>query len=101
MTFEEIVTTSIGQNVYLSGSIDALGNWDTNNAVALSADEYTSGDNLWYVDVSLPAGTSLQYKYFIVQSDGSVSWEADPNHSFTVPAECGVTTATLDDHWQS
>jgi len=101
VTFEEIVTTEIGQDVYLSGSIDQLGSWETNDAVALSADEYTSADHLWFVNLSLPAGTTFQYKYIIKQSDGSITWEADPNHSYTVPALCGVTTATLDDEWQS
>lgn len=100
VTFNERVTTVWGENVFLVGSISALGSWDTNSAVALSADRYTSSDPLWYVTVSLPAGTSFEYKYIKKETDGSVVWESDPNRSYTVPKACGVTTATVNDSWR-
>jgi glucoamylase len=100
VTFDEIVSTYIGENVYLVGSIAALGSWNTNNAIALSAQDYTSNNNLWYVAVNLAAGTSFQYKFFKKESNGSIVWESDPNRSYTVPAECGVTTAAINDSWR-
>ncbi|KAJ3529831.1 hypothetical protein NM208_g9587 [Fusarium decemcellulare] len=42
VTFEELVTTQFGDTIKIVGSIDALGNWDTSKAIALSASEYTS-----------------------------------------------------------
>ena len=99
VTFNERKTTTFGQTVKIVGNIAALGNWNTANAVALSATGYTSSNPVWSATVSLPAGQAIQYKYIVVNSDGSVTWEADPNHSYTVPATC-ATTATKSDSWQ-
>lgn len=100
MTFDAIVTTNYGENVYIAGSVAALGSWDTSSAVALSADKYTSSNHLWYGTVTLPAGQSIQYKYIKKESDGSIVWESDPNRSYQVPKSCGVTTAEVDDTWR-
>lgn len=101
VTFDLIATTEYGQNMFLSGSISALGDWDTSDAVALSAADYTADDNLWFVTVDFPAGESFEYKYILVESDGSVVWADGDNESYTVPSECGVSTATVNDTWDS
>ncbi|GIJ99501.1 hypothetical protein Aspvir_001633 [Aspergillus viridinutans] len=98
--FEELVTTTYGENIYLTGSISQLGNWDTSSAIALSASKYTSSNPEWYVTVTLPVGTSLQYKFFKKESDGSIVWESDPNRSYTVPTGCAGTTVTASDTWR-
>lgn len=100
VTFDLTATTTYGENIKLSGSIDALGDWDTSNAVALSASAYTSSNPLWFVTVSLPAGTVFQYKYIRVESDGTIEWESDPNRSYTVPAACSTTAVTENDTWR-
>ncbi|KAL7919963.1 glycoside hydrolase family 15 protein [Trichoderma austrokoningii] len=100
VTFDEIVTTIFGQTIKIAGSVPALGNWNTNDAVALSADDYTSSNHLWNVDVSFAPGTVIQYKYINVASNGDVTWEADPNHTYTVPAT-GATAVTVNNSWQS
>ena len=43
--------------------------------------------------------TGTRYKYINVASDGTVTWEADPNHTYTVPATC-ATAATINNTWQ-
>ncbi|KAG2412514.1 glucoamylase precursor [Aspergillus terreus] len=100
VTFDEIATTTYGENVYVVGSISQLGSWDTSKAVALSASKYTSSNNLWYVTVTLPAGTTFQYKFIRVSSSGSVTWESDPNRSYTVPSACGTSTAVVNTTWR-
>lgn len=100
VTFDEIATTTYGENVFIVGSISQLGNWDTADAIALSASQYTSSDNLWFVTIDLPAGTTFQYKYIRKETDGSIVWESDPNRSYTVPAQCGETSATENDTWR-
>ncbi|KAL3435065.1 Six-hairpin glycosidase-like protein [Aspergillus tetrazonus] len=100
VTFNVIATTTYGENIYIVGSISQLGNWDTGNAVALSASKYTSSNNLWYVDIDLPAGTAFEYKYIRKETDGSIVWESDPNRSYTVPSSCGASTATESDTWR-
>ncbi|KAJ5742037.1 hypothetical protein N7533_011446 [Penicillium manginii] len=99
--FKEIVTTSVGQQIYLSGSISQLGSWDTSSAIALSADQYTSSNHLWYVQVTIPVGSSFEYK-FIEETTGSssVTWESDPNRSYTVPTGCSGSTATVTATWR-
>lgn len=99
VTFNELASTQPGENIYISGSISQLGSWNTNNAVALSAQAYTSDHNIWYVQIKLPPNTSFQYKYFRKESDGTINWESDPNRSYTVPGNC-AGTATEADSWR-
>jgi alpha-amylase len=93
VTFNEYATTSYGQNVFVVGSIPALGNWAPGSAVALSLAGYPT----WSVSVSLPTGTSFQYKYIKKNPDGSVTWESDPNRSYTTGSG---STATINDSWR-
>ena len=48
------------------------------------------------VTVNLPANTNIQYKY-LRKLNGQVTWESDPNNSFTTPASGSYT---LDDSWR-
>jgi hypothetical protein len=93
MTFNENATTSFGQNVFVVGSIPALGNWAPGSAVALSSASYP----VWSGTVTLPAGTAFQYKYLKKNTDGSVTWESDPNRSYTTGTGA---TATVNDTWR-
>ncbi|KAH8110895.1 glycoside hydrolase family 13 protein, partial [Phellopilus nigrolimitatus] len=81
MTFQENATTVFGENIFLVGSIAELGNWNTDDAVALSSAAYP----VWVVTVSLPVSTSFTYKFIRKESDGSVEWESDPNRSGIAP----------------
>ncbi|GAB7352422.1 hypothetical protein MBLNU459_g2841t2 [Dothideomycetes sp. NU459] len=100
VTFDETVTTTYGETIKLVGSISQLGSWNTANAVTLSASKYTTSNPLWYVTVQLAPGTVLQYKYINVASSGTVTYEADPNHTYTVPSGC-QSTATVSNTWQT
>lgn len=99
--FKELVTTSYGQDIYISGSISQLGTWGTSKAIALSASSYTSSNPLWQVTVTLPVGTTFQYK-FLKKTAGSsaVTWESDPDRRYTVPTGCSGTTATVTASWK-
>lgn len=99
VTFNEKVTTSYGQTVKLVGSIAALGNWAPASGVTLSASKYTSSNPTWYTTIALPQGVSFAYKYVVVNSDGSVRWESDPNRSYAVASTC-ASTATINDTWR-
>ncbi|EAA27730.2 carbohydrate-binding module family 20 protein [Neurospora crassa] len=99
VTFNEKVTTSYGQTVKVVGSIAALGNWAPASGVTLSAKQYSSSNPLWSTTIALPQGTSFKYKYVVVNSDGSVKWENDPDRSYAVGTDC-ASTATLDDTWR-
>ncbi|KUJ13234.1 starch-binding glucan 1,4-alpha-glucosidase [Mollisia scopiformis] len=99
VTFDELVTTTYGETIKIAGSVASLGDWDTLDAVALSASSYTSSNPLWDVALSFAPGTVIQYKFINVASDGTVTWEADPNHTYTVPATCATAT-TVSSSWQ-
>ncbi|KAJ5382473.1 Carbohydrate binding module family 20 [Penicillium concentricum] len=100
VTFNELVTTTYGQNIFLVGSISQLGSWSTSSAIALSAGSYTSSNPLWTASVSLPVGTTFTYKFFKKGADGSITWESDPNRSYTVPAACAGTAVTENTTWR-
>lgn len=99
VTFNEIVTTAFGDTIKIVGNVPALGNWDVGSAVALSASDYTSSSHLWHGTISLTAGIVIQYKFINVASGGSVTWESDPNHTYTVPVTC-TSTAAVSNSWQ-
>ncbi|KAJ9157608.1 Alpha-amylase A type-3 [Pleurostoma richardsiae] len=98
ITFNELVTTTYGTTVKIVGNTGVLGSWDTSKAVALSASQYTSSNPLWSGTVSgLTSKSVVEYKFIKVDSSGTVTWEADPNHTLTVPC----AAATVSSSWQS
>ncbi len=86
-TFNVYATTFWGQNVFVVGNVTELGNWNTNQGVALSAANYPT----WSGGVSLPASTSIQYKYIKKDQYGNVVWESGSNRVFTTPSSGSVT----------
>ncbi|OBT63701.1 hypothetical protein VE03_06159 [Pseudogymnoascus sp. 23342-1-I1] len=99
VTFNELVTTVVGQTIKVAGSIAELGSWSTSSAVALSASAYTNASPLWSTTITLAAGTTFTYKFINVASSGAVSWESDPNRSYTVPTSC-AKTAIVSNTWR-
>ncbi|KAF8996428.1 glycoside hydrolase [Cyathus striatus] len=94
VSFQETATTTFGENIFLVGSISQLGTWAPASAIALSSASYPT----WAVTVSLPAGTTFQYKFIRKESDGTVNWESDPNRQATVSTS--GTTQTLSTSWR-
>jgi alpha-amylase len=92
VTFNSNTTTTFGQNVFVVGSIPALGSWNPASAIPLSSANYP----VWSTTATLPASTSFQYKYIKKNPDGSITWESDPNRS----ASTGTGALTLNDSWR-
>ncbi|CAA7262982.1 unnamed protein product [Cyclocybe aegerita] len=92
VTFNVFATTQFGENIFLTGSLDALKGWSPDNALALSAANYPT----WSITVTLPASTIFEYKY-IRKFNGAVTWESDPNNSNTTPA---IGSFTINDTWR-
>ncbi|MFE9818744.1 carbohydrate-binding module family 20 domain-containing protein [Streptomyces sp. NPDC005773] len=88
-------TTQLGQNIYVTGNQAALGNWNPASAPKLDPATYP----VWKLDVSLPAGTSFEYKYVRKDASGNVTWESGANRTATVPASGKV--ALTADVWRS
>ncbi|MCD0444311.1 alpha amylase C-terminal domain-containing protein [Glycomyces sp. A-F 0318] len=77
-----VTGTSVGDEVYIVGSLPQLGNWTAVASGHLSGADYP----YWKGAVEVPAGTTFQYKYVIVRSNGSYTWESTGNRTATVPA---------------
>jgi alpha-amylase len=90
-TFDEYASTTSGTNVYVVGSIPALGSWDTSKAIKLSS----SGYPVWSGEVSVPANTSFQFKYLKKDASGNVTWESNPNRSATTAG----SAVSLSNSW--
>ncbi|MFR9794467.1 carbohydrate-binding module family 20 domain-containing protein [Streptomyces sp. MS06] len=93
-SFAVNATTVYGQNIYVVGDISALGGWNTSSALPMSSATYP----VWTLDLSLPAGTSFQYKYIRKDGSGNVTWESGANRTATVPSSGKVT---LNDTWRN
>ncbi|MCX4472427.1 alpha-amylase family glycosyl hydrolase [Micromonospora sp. NBC_01655] len=92
-SFHATVTTSYGQNVYVVGSVAALGGWNPANAVLLSSADYPT----WRATLNLPPNTVVEYKYLKKNPDGTVTWESGGNRTFTTPSS---GTRTNNDTWR-
>ncbi|GAB4195253.1 MAG: alpha-amylase AmyA [Wenzhouxiangellaceae bacterium] len=92
--------TFMGQDVYLTGSVHELSQWSTgvNSAIGPFFNQIIKQYPSWYYDVSLPAGTTVQFKFIKVDSVGNVTWEGGNNHVYTVPAS---GTGTVEVNWQN
>ncbi|KAI0379111.1 carbohydrate-binding module family 20 protein [Hypomontagnella monticulosa] len=100
LTFNQAVVTTYGETIKMVGSISELGSWNVANAPAMSAAKYTASKPLWTYTLNLAPGRQFEYKFVKVSSSGAVTWESDPNRSYTVPSSCGLTTTSVDTTWR-
>lgn len=98
-TVKNATPTNPGDYIFLTGSTVELGNWSQptptfdNTVGPLLCPNYPN----WFLNVSVPAGRTIQFKFVKIASDGTVSWENGSNHSYTVPPS-GVGSVTVN--WQ-
>lgn len=90
-TFDEYAPTTSGTDVYVVGSLPALGGWDTSKAVKLSS----SGYPVWSGEVSVPVNTSFTFKYIKKDASGNVTWESNADRSATT----ATSAVSLDNSW--
>lgn len=98
VSFTHRITTVPGETIKIAGNTTQLGNWNPSNAPALSASSYTSSNPVWTIKLSMPAGSTVSYKYVKVSSGGAATWESDPNRSYSVPS-CQAS-ASVSTTWQ-
>ncbi|CAH2044473.1 unnamed protein product [Thlaspi arvense] len=86
-----------GEHVAMFGSAKEIGSWKKKSPL-------TWTENGWVCDLELSGGQALEYKFVIVQRDGSLSWESGGNRvlrlpnsgSFSVVCHWDATRETLD-----
>jgi hypothetical protein len=88
--------TNPGDYIYVTGSTVELGNWGTTFQTAVGPMLTPNYPN-WFLNVALPAGQTVQFKFIDIQANGNVVWENGSNHSYTVPSS-GTGSVTVN--WQ-
>jgi glycosidase len=83
--------------IMISGSVAELGNWATTFNGAIGPVTIPSTGN-GLLTISVPAGAALQFKFMVLHSDGTFTYESGANHTYTVPAT-GIGTAAVT--WQN
>ena len=79
-----------------SGNLAELGSWSTTwNGADGPAVIPSAGSAL--LTVSVPAGAKAEFKFLVLHSDKTVTWESGANHSYTIPAS-GVGAVSVS--WQ-
>lgn len=87
------------------GNVSELGEWNVQRAIPLSADRFTQSRPRWIGRVKgLRPGQVMEYKFVKTREAANggteVEWEADPNHTLTVPAGC-ETEVVVSGRWQT
>jgi len=95
-TVNNATPTNPGDYIFVTGNTVELGNWGTTFPTAIGPMLAPNYPN-WFLNVALPAGQTVQYKFIDIQANGNVVWENGANHSYTVPAS-GTSAVTVN--WQ-
>lgn len=91
VTFWLIENTYYGENVYMTGNVSALGDWNASAGYSLNAGLYTSDENLWFATVKgLEPGVTMEYKFYKIEPGNSVTFEGGENRVYAVPTACPV-----------
>jgi glycosidase len=88
--------TNTGDYIFVTGNTVELGNWATTFQTAIGPMLDPNYPN-WFLDVSLPAGQNVQFKFIDIQANGNVVWENGSNHSYSVPTS---GTGSVNVSWQ-
>ena len=86
-----------GDYIFLTGNTVELGQWATTWDGAVGPMLAPNSPN-WFLNVSVPAGQTIQFKFIKIASNGAVTWEAGSNHTFTVPTN---GTGFVNANWQN
>lgn len=96
-TVNNATPTNPGDYIFVTGSTIELGNWGTTFDTAIGPMLDPNYPN-WFLNASLPAGTSVQFKFIKIAANGSVTWENGSNHQYTVPTS---GTGFVNVNWQN
>jgi glycosidase len=84
-TVNNATPTSTGDYIFLTGAGVELGNWGTTFDSAIGPMLDPNYPN-WFLNASVPAGTTIQFKFIKIAANGTVTWENGSNHTYTVPS---------------
>ena len=88
--------TQVGDYIFLTGNTIELGQWNATWDGAVGPMLTPNYPN-WFINASMPAGQTIQFKFIKIAANGAVTWEAGNNHQYTVPTS---GTASVNVNWQ-
>jgi hypothetical protein len=95
--------TSPGQDVWITGNIDTLGNWNPAAGVVLAGTPIAGmWTGVWRGTFVVPQGMNIQFKATVLDAQGNtLQWEPDlqtgsRNREFRVPNQ---SSATITGNW--
>jgi len=89
--------TTFGQELFVSGNCEELGEWTKEKAVPLF---HEGKEDFWSINVTLPLSESertINYKYFVSRSGGVDFWEPETNHSIVLGASKSPSCVEIAD----
>ena len=90
--------TNYGENIYIVGNIPELGNWDPDNCTeALLNPNYPE----WFLPVSVPDGTQIEFKFIKKDSTGAITWESGENRVITSSPDSAGSVDTELYYWRN
>ncbi|HEY0404453.1 MAG TPA: alpha-amylase family glycosyl hydrolase [Pyrinomonadaceae bacterium] len=89
--------TQTGDYIFLTGNTIELGNWATTWDGA-TGPMLTPNYPNWFLNASVPAGQTIQFKFIKIAAGGAVTWEGGANHTYTVPMS---GTGFVNVNWQN
>ncbi|WP_394960035.1 alpha-amylase family glycosyl hydrolase [Candidatus Allofournierella merdavium] len=96
--FHVQANTAMGENIYIVGNIPELGSWDPNNCTeAMLNPNYPE----WFLPVSVPAGTQIEFKFIKKDANGTVTWESGENRVITSSSSSAGSIDTEVYTWRS
>lgn len=95
-TVNNAISTNVGDYIFLTGNTVELGNWGTTFDTAIGPMLDPNYPN-WFLNVSVPAGQTIQFKFIKIAANGTVTWENGSNHMYTVP---NSGTGSVNVNWQ-
>lgn len=96
--FHVQANTVMGENIYIVGNIPELGNWDPDKCTeAMLNPNYPE----WFLPVSVPAGTTIEFKFIKKDANGTVTWESGENRVITSSPESAGSIDTEVYTWRS
>lgn len=84
--------TKPGQGISMCGDHEAIGAWKLERALVCTHVQ----NSTWRAELTLAAGTCLEFKFVKTNPDADAEWQEKENCSFEVPAD---KTATFETKW--
>ncbi|OMO85079.1 Carbohydrate binding module family 20 [Corchorus capsularis] len=69
---------SFGEHFFIVGDHPMFGLWDPESAIPLN---WTEG-HVWAVELDIPVGKTIQFKFLLKDSDGKLLWQPGPDRIF-------------------